>query len=258
MKMHKQTSLITLAILSAISVSGCNIKLTSDEETRNTINKSSTGVIEALGQLNVNGTVYDTSEASIITDGEQATESDLQLGMVVSVTGTENEDDTGKAQFIEYEDVLEGIVLANDYFINSRLNIMGQTVHIDDKTVFASNDVSMMNFNDIQVGNVVEVSGHTSGDGEIWATRVEVKNLIFVPGNEIEVKGNIFNLTDSTFNIGELTVYYDNTTFNKKLENNLYVEVSSQQGFNNFDEFIADNVKIMNNGSINVKHANND
>ncbi len=262
MKNRYQKSAIALAVLSTLSLSACNIELTLDEETRETINKTSTGVINALGELEVNGVTYDTSKASVVLDGKDAEASDLRLGMVVSVTGTENDDGTGSALLIQYEDVTEGIVDSNNSDVDNTLNIMGQTVHVDDKTVFESNDDSILDLSDVNAGNIVEVSGHTSGDGVIWATRIEVKKYQYDGGDEIEVKGKITGLTETTFNLGELKIDYERATlpvdFDLTQANNLYVEVSSKQGFNEFNALIADKIEIKGNGDIHVKYASND
>ena len=362
MKYRGKKSLIGLAILSVVSLSACNIELTSDGANVRSVNKTSTGVIEALGQLNVNGVTYDTSNASIITDGNEATENDLKLGMVVSVTGTQNDDGTGQAVVVEFEDATEGVVLENNSMDNNTLNVMGQIVHVDDNTVFESNENAIEDLQEIESGNIVEVSGYASGEGEIWATRVEIKKAELEYGDEMEVKGLVSNLTDSTFEIGDLTIEYENSMLHDssdemsensasdgsvngmsddsitemsedlasddsvntlsddssddmsedsasddsvntlsddsndsndemsddlasndsvnelsddstsdssfkelsdisaigKLENGLYVEVSSRQSVNDSDRFVAERIEIKGDGNIEIKHANND
>ena len=259
MKTHKQISIAALSVLASFGLGGCNIDLNLDDETKQLINKTATGVVHAVGRLTVNDVSYDTSDATITMDGSSAQESDLKPGMVVSVTGTEYSDGTGKAMVVEYEDIVEGVVDVNNNALDGTLIIMGQTVHVDYKTVFESRVAGVTRIDDVYAGNIVEVSGYASGDGEIWATRIEVKKEAFDFGDKIEVKGKISNLTGSTFMLGKLTVnYVDSALDGSSLANGQYVEVYSTVGFNDSDEYIADAINIKAEGDIEVKHASND
>jgi len=262
MKNLKQNSILSLAVLSALSLSACNIEIGLDQASADLVNKTSTGVITSLQDLQVNGVTYDTNNAQILSDGQQADTSDLKKGMVVSITGTESQDGTGKATIIEYEDVTEGEVLSNTASIDNTLDVMGQTVHVDNSTVFESNDDSVNTMDDINPGSIIEVSGHSSGNGEIWATRVEMKKAEMELGDVVEVKGNIQNLTETAFDIGNLTVNYENARldadFNGQLNENMYVEATSLQSLNDVNYMLADFVELKSHGEIEVKHSNND
>ena len=261
MKNLNKKSVLSIAILSALSLSACNIDLQLSEEQKQSINKTATGIIDTFGSLRVNGVEYNTQNAVVLKDGSSAEPSDLKKGMLVTVTGTENSNGTGVASTVEFEDITEGEVLANLIDTNQTLNVMGQTVYVDDSTVFASNQPTITNLKDIDPGNVLEVSGYTSGDGEIWATRIEFKDDGYASGNEIEVKGKIENLTETTFDIGNLTVNYENAQFeylNGQLEENMYVEVSSYQSLNGENYMLADSIELKGNGEIEVKYSNND
>ena len=255
MNARNTNAAITLAILSTLGLSACNIDLSIDPNTLDSVNKTSTGVITALNQLQVNDVNYDTSEASIVADGNEVDESGLRLGMVVSVTGIENSDGSGKAMYVEYQDVAEGAVTSNNMAVDNTLLIMGQTVHVDDKTVFESSSPSITSIGEIESGNIVEVSGYTAGDGIVWATRIEIKNESFVEGNKIEVKGKVSSLTETSFSLGELMVSYSGVA----LENGDYIEVTSRQGFDESGALIAESIKIKGkNGKLDVNHASND
>jgi len=262
MKTLKKNSVLSLAVLSALGLSACNIELSMNEATADLVNKTSTGVITSLKEFQVNGVTYDTNNAQVLSDNQQVDSSNLKEGMIVSVTGTESSDGTGKAVIIEYEDVTEGEVLSNSTSVNSKLDVMGQTVHVDNDTIFESNDDSVNTMDDINPGNIIEVSGHSSGDGEIWATRIEVKKADMESGDEIEVKGNIQNLTETTFEIGNLTVNYENARldddFNGQLIENMYVEASSIQSLNDVNYMLANFVELKSHGEIEIKHSNND
>lgn len=71
------------------------------------------GTITQFGSIFVNGVKYDTSTATIIIDGVEATEDDLGVGMVVFVQGTVNEDGvTGIAEVVIVDDNLKGPISA--------------------------------------------------------------------------------------------------------------------------------------------------
>ena len=64
---------------------------------------------------------------------------------------------------------------------------MGQIVTVDEATIFESDVLGVTNMWDITADMVVEVSGYPTGDGTIFATRVEVERATHA-GEEIEVK----------------------------------------------------------------------
>jgi hypothetical protein len=105
----------------------------------------------------------------------------------------------------------------------------------------------------VVAGNVVEVSGFSSGDGDIFATRVELK-LAAHAGETIELKGLVTDLTVTTFMIGGLTVDYSGAVLevpNDQLNNDLYVEVKSTAGIDpNSGHLIAAEVEIEGNGDM--------
>ena len=73
----------------------------------------SRGQITGFGSIFVNGVEFETTDSSISLDGASGTESDLKLGMVVTVTGTINPDRlTGKADTVSVEEVIQGLVQA--------------------------------------------------------------------------------------------------------------------------------------------------
>jgi hypothetical protein len=103
-----------------------------------------------------------------------AKESDLRVGMVVTVTEGTN----GDASCVNFDDELEGIVVSNSIVApatTGSMNVMGQVVNIDENTIFESYVANITTYSDITAGNIVEVSGYSAGMGEVSATRVEVK-----------------------------------------------------------------------------------
>jgi len=158
---------------------------------------SSSGTIDGFGSIFVNGVEFETDEAEIIIEGEQGGEDDLGIGMVVLVKGTVNDDGTtGTAERVIFDDEVEGPVTAIQ---PGQIDVIVERIG----TVFE--DVT---FDSLAVDDVLEVSGFPEGGNNLRATRVEKKST-FVPGQtEVEVKGQVENLTASQFNLGEIVVDY--------------------------------------------------
>lgn len=218
------------------------------------------GVITGFGSVYVNGVKYDTSGASVQLDGIAGSETDLQVGMVVSVQGSTHADGTtGTASSISYSEVVEGVVLAVDLSNGSgTLNVMGQTVHLDSLTIFKS-DAPGIGLHNIPVGSVAEVSGFSDGDGAVYASRVEISHASFPPGTPLEVKGVVSDLDEPTtvFRIGGLVVDYGAAALvPSALADGLYVEVKGDTApTNNGDgtyTFTATAVELENGGVFGV------
>ena len=164
---------------------------------------TSTGTITAFGSIFVNGVEFSTGGATIVRDGNPATESNLRVGMVVTVNGSRS-GSSGSATRIEVDDALKGFVEAK--VDPNHWTVMGQTVLVDDRTRFENN---------VQpgVGDFAEVHGLVVADGTISGGFIEKKNA---PFPAFEVKGFVKNHNDAskTFDIGTLTVNYSNATIN--------------------------------------------
>ena len=261
----KLTSAILLALGLTLSLSACNVELNVDGETVADFNVTKTGIISNLdNDMTVNGTSYDTNNATVVVDGVETDVSNLKEGMLVTVTGTESADGTANARTISFTDDVEGMVLNSSVDASGArvLNVLGQRVLLDANTVFESNDTNDVTTDDIDVGNIVEVSGYSNGNGEIQATRVEVKSAQYDLGEKMELKGNISNLTNTTFNIGQLTINVENAVldndFMGTLQNGQYVEVSSYEDLDANGYFVANEIELKNNGTKEVQHNSND
>jgi hypothetical protein len=165
----------------------------------------SQGPITGFGSVFVNGVEFSTTTGTVITqNGNPSTESDLRIGMVVAVHGTfDANGTTGTADQIDFNDELDGPIQSINTGDQTIL-VMGQTVKVDAGTHYQS----AAGLNDLQNGNVIEVSGLPQADGTILATYIELKSTSCSPGSEFEVKGAIRNLNGSTFQINNLTVDY--------------------------------------------------
>src|SRR5882762_10007403 len=164
---------------------------------------SAFGTITAFGSVFVNGVEFNSSGATIVLDGNPAAESNLRVGMVVTVSGSRS-GSSGNAARIEVDDALKGFVEGKPDA--NHWTVMGQTVLVDDRTRFENN---------VQpgVGDFAEVHGLVVADGTISGGFIEKKNT---PFPAFEVKGFVKNHNDAskTFDIGTLTVNYSNATLN--------------------------------------------
>ena len=165
------------------------------------------GTITALGSISVNGIKYDTSSAAITVDGRSATESDLKLGMFVTVTGTvDSSGVSGTANSVDFDDEVQGPVKGLDPATTGNpsrtFTVLGVTVVADRiSTVFDAISLSALLDDDL-----IEVSGLIDNTGKLQATRIEKKGRFMANSSEIEVKGTVSNLSGNTFNLGSLAV----------------------------------------------------
>jgi hypothetical protein len=161
----------------------------------------SAGEITGFGSIIVNGVEYETDGTEFEIDGETGTETELEIGDVVVVSGTINDDGTsGTATTVTFDDVVEGPVSAKNAEL-LQLTVLGQTVQVvDGETLF--DDTPPISFASIAVDDVIEVSGFRLADGTISATRIEGKPA----GGEYEVTGVVSNLSGMMFDIEGLTV----------------------------------------------------
>ena len=135
-------STISIAIAGIIGLSGCGGGGGSSSGTGSV---TTSGVITGFGSVYVNGVEYETDGSSFsLDDGDDGIESEdeLEVGMVVTLTGTLNADGvTGTATHIEYDDELEGIVSASNVSNGiGTLVTMGQTVNVDADTEFENDE----------------------------------------------------------------------------------------------------------------------
>ena len=245
---------ITLTLMACGSGSdGSSGTLSSSSKTTTT-----QGVITGFGSVFVNGIEYFVGNNTAISmDGDDRSESDLQLGMLVTVRGTINSDGKiGMADEIKYAKQLNGVVTANTVSSDGTgiLTVMGQTVTVTIDTVFDSKVNGINSADLIQPGNIVEVSGYASNSGAVTATRIEVKAASQAAGVILELKGSIagLNTDNSTFMIGGLSVDYSGVAGaflpSVALSNGLYVEVRSSAPYDGTGPLIASAIYLEDDG----------
>lgn len=227
----KLNSIIFMFIYLLI-LTGCN---NSDSEPSTTIQQPTTdlvtvGKILGFGSVISNGVTFSTTSAEVIIDGEQSSLSALEVGMIVSILGSIN-NDTGEASanYIHFENDVEGVITNIDTNSNS-LIVLGRTILMDELTVFnhASSDT-------LAIGNVVNVSGQWRSQERIQATYIERKQNQYMNGMRMNVKGviNGFDSVLQRFNIGTQACDYSGAMMQlangDPLANGMYVEVSSMK-----------------------------
>jgi len=212
----------------------------------------SSGPITNFGSIFVNGVEFSTTGAEITKEGSPSDQSELRKGMIVTVQGSfDANGTTGTAAKIDFYDNLEGPIQSLDTNTQT-LIVLGQTVKVNAGTHFESdvNGVIVTALKDLQLDNVIEVSGFLQTDGSIVASYIELKALVYQSGDEIEVKGTVNDLQEGpmTFQIGSMIVHYTSTTAlvnlpGGVLSNGIYVEVKSTVGFDINGVFVATQIE---------------
>ena len=148
---------------------------------------TSRGVVTAVGALTVNGIAFDASAAQIrIDDNPGRPESELKVGMVVTVKGSKDDAaGTGRATEVEAHHVLRGKV---DDKGGSVLRVGGHEVEVEHGTEFEDR---LNRLGSVSVGERVRVHGHATATGHFRATRVEKETG---SSEDFEVKGFVSDL----------------------------------------------------------------
>jgi hypothetical protein len=170
---------------------------------------TASGTITGFGSIFVNGVEFETGNASIVVDDNPGVESDLRLGMVVTVTGSLNAGGaTGTATMVAFDDELQGqiqTVPADPTGDGRKLGftVLGVSVMVDKVSTVFANGVT---FTSIAQGDFIEASGFVDQAGVLQATRVEGKG-VFTPGvSEIELKGTATNAAGNSFTLGSFNI----------------------------------------------------
>jgi hypothetical protein len=198
--------IVLTAALAALIVAGCGGGTGGTGVTNGgPTNAVSIGVM-TKGSVIVNGVHFDDTNAQITVDDSPTTSAALQSGMVVKVRGQINDDSlTGIAQAVKAEAEVRGTVNThNASTVPPTFTVIGQTVFVDDLTVFA-NFGTPAPTPSAAVGalvdgtSVVEVHGLRDAAGNIHASRVE---LIATPvAGTNELRGTVANVTGTSFTL---------------------------------------------------------
>ncbi len=263
--MNLQHIKIVLIAIFTLSIAACELGNSPSASNNPAINNEpgfiSSGTISGFGSIFVNGVEFDTSSATFDVDGNSGTQDDLDIGMIVQVTGTFNDDDTtGIASNVRYDDDLQGPIDAPITAVDANtktFSILGINIIIDSSTTFdVSSDVTLpggssFGFDSIAVNNNVEISGFLDSSGSLNATRVELKNIDFDTNSIVEIKGAITGLANNTFKLVSLSLDIDASSaaldgMASGLQNDMFVEIKGPLN-DSRDTLIANKVELENN-----------
>jgi hypothetical protein len=198
--------LCALTVLAAGCGGGSSSDASGDDSSASVVSR---GIITGFGSVYVNDTRYRTEGTRFSIDDDEGAESDLKVGMIVTVRGKTEDRYNGIAQSITYDNELKGPVSAitPDPADATRktLTILGQAVLVDANTTI--DDDGGLTFDTIALNDVLEVSGYVTSSG-LTATHIELQDNEL----EIEIKGRIENLTGGSFDVRGFPVSYDGST----------------------------------------------
>lgn len=168
----------------------------------------SSGRITGFGSIYVNGVRYDVDQATFYRDGETVSGQDaFSIGEFVTVTGVPAADGSSStATQVSFDSLLVGEVTAPSRD-NVSVTVMGQIVNVDNLSVLHG----LTQLSELQVGNVVEVSGVRDAAGSITASSLSLRQQRYPQdGSLLKLAGSITALqTDiTTFRLGDLVVDY--------------------------------------------------
>ena len=188
-----------------------------------------TGVVSSFGSIFVNGIEFSTSQATILVNGQSATEADLEVGMKVNVVAENN-----IATTVTYEPEIQGPV-ENIDTVNNKIIILGQTIFTDSATVFKG----FSSLNDLQTGDNLSISGFFDASKNLRATFVEKKTSLA----SLELKGYVSNLDQQSkqFEIKGQTIDYSGIPSPPTLNNGDFVEI---EGTLSGSTFVASEIKV--------------
>ncbi len=161
------------------------------------------GPVGAFASVYVNGTEFADGSAAVTIDGAAASEAQLKVGQLATVSGTPGSGSVATAGSVAVTTKLVGPVSAVD-LPGATVTVLGQTVQIPgDVSVgagVAPNDVG-----GLALGDLVGVDGYRTSTGLI-ATRFDLAPI----GRSLTVSGPVANLDGSalTFTVGATTVDY--------------------------------------------------
>lgn len=189
---------------------------------------ASQGTIDGFGSVIVNGIRFDSSKATILINGQSATEDDLRVGYQVTVTGNLDANNLGSAEKIEYFPELIGEITEIDPDAN-QIQVLNRRVQINHRTLFASN-ITPNDIRGLALGDKVLVSGRLNAQQLMIATRIELSsNLVQLGGviSNLDLANQRFNLQDTLVNYAGA-----NLVNISQLANNLRVSVRGSKDVN--------------------------
>ena len=188
-------------------------------------NKSSNSITVATKEFFINGytQIRDHNGAIISFDV-------LNVGDLVEVKVFRQPDSTYLAVRIKLEDIPGNEIefTAQIESINGTdITINGITFATDSNTIFLDENRMPITIDFLEVGTWVEVKGFKRTDGSYYASRIQIEDFV---QNEIEIKGNIIEITSDYLIVHGLTFTVDNNTVVMDHSNNIIPYSSLQAG----------------------------
>lgn len=172
------------------------------------------GSVSGFGSVFVNGVEYNTDSASFDIDGVAGTQSDLGIGMRVTVNGSVNSDGkTGIANGISYNSDLMGPITGitpPDPNVNDGETLTFTTLGITVEanifdTVFTVKPAlqgTTFDYTTLAVNNHVLINGFFDTAGILHATRIELRNPVFdIVNSKIRAKGSVSTINNLQFSL---------------------------------------------------------
>ena len=205
------------------------------------------GTITGFGSIFVDGVEYETSGTSFVVNDLPGTESELQVGQVITINWVSNDNGaTFRAEDVTYNKSLEGPVTSINTGAKSFV-VLGQTVIVDDVgTSFGpdSGPLALTGLAGLLVGDNVEVSGLVDATGAIRAGRVERQEA----EDQLEISGVVAGLTATTFTINDQVVdYVSAIPLGFPIADGDFVEVKGDS-INGSGQLVATEVKLEDEG----------
>lgn len=176
------------------------------------------GVIAAIGDssLLVQGfTIVVTETTVILGDEDEAIAfADLRVGQRVEIRGVKNADGTVEALEIHVEDPApnEGEMQITGPVVRvgeGSIQVVVFAFAVNESTVILDENGNPISLADIRVGFIVEVKAEVRSDGSLEATRIQIEQRLF---DEIEIRGTIRALTDTSITVGGFTFLVNEST----------------------------------------------
>ena len=185
------------------------------------------GPITGFGSVVSHGIHFNTNGTTITVNGSPGNMADLQVGMIVAIRGT-IDDDTGTARAREIRfaaDMIGPVTSVNRD--NGTFVMFGRTVVVDELTVADGDSLDAL-----AAGHVVQVSGQYRSQDKIQATQMLRVANAYQAGMQMQVRGEIEDLDvgNLRFRVGGQDCSYAAASLElggADLENGLFVEVSS-------------------------------
>jgi len=165
------------------------------------------GVVTGFGSVFVNGVRYTTDSALITVDDVVVTESDLDLGQVVTVDADLSAP-AAAANTVTADSIAIGPVADLDP-VAGTLTVLGQSVAVSNTTYFSDNS-GTAGLDGLADGDILRISGLVDADDQVSATRIDL--LAGVTRYEVQGVARNVDAGQQQFMIGPLLVDYSSAS----------------------------------------------